>query len=114
MLSGFALCADAPQLEGRSGRANGEEIDLRFTPEGCTAHPVVKLGELVPSLARKGVEAVRVYFKENEVPLEAMKLFLSKYGYAVEEVTRLSDGSLMVFAKRRSPTRAPGAAAPRA
>jgi len=95
------LCASAPQSRGRSEYVEVEEVDLRFTPEGCTSHPVIKLSQIVPSLALRGVKVAVVHFKEDDIPLSAMKMFLSKYGYSVEEVVRLDDNSLTVIAKRR-------------
>ncbi len=111
---GLDLCASETQPRERGGYVKVEEVDLRFTPEGCTSHPIIKLSQIVPSLALRGVGIVRVHFREDDIPLAAMKLFLSKYGYSVEEVVRLDDNTLTAIARRRPSARdSLGAVVPR-
>jgi len=40
-------------------------------------------------------------FRSDDIPEGAMKLFLSKYGYVVEDLRKIDDGSSLLIAKKR-------------
>jgi hypothetical protein len=77
-----------------------EEIDLRNVPASCTSHPVVRLRGLMQSVVERGVEKIKLLFKEEDIPTGIMEFILGNYGYVVEEKQRLEDG-LVVFTARR-------------
>jgi hypothetical protein len=79
-----------------------EEVDLRYTSVGCTSHPIVRLSNIIPSLASEGVDEVKIIFKEDDIPREALKYFLLKYNYSIESFEELDRGFLRVIARRIS------------
>jgi len=79
-----------------------KEIDLRYTPITCTSHPIIRLSNVVSSLAFEGVDEIRIILREDDIPREALKLFLSKYNYTIDKVEELDGDVLLVIAKRIS------------
>jgi hypothetical protein len=78
-----------------------KELDLRYIPASCTSHPIIKLSSLLPSIASEGFDEIRIIFREEDIPENAMKFFLSKYNYFVEEVKRISEGIILMIARKR-------------
>lgn len=78
-----------------------KEIDLRYVSVNCTSHPVIKLGHALAGLASEDVDEIRILFRSDDIPEGAMKLFLSKYGYVVEDLRKIDDGSSLLIAKKR-------------
>ncbi len=78
-----------------------EEIDLRNVPTSCTSHPVDRLRGLMQSVVERGVEKIKLLFKEEDIPMSIMESILRNYGYVVEEKQRLEDGSVIFTARRK-------------
>ncbi len=79
-----------------------KEIDLRYTSASCTSHPIVRLSNIIPSLASEGVDEVKIILREDDIPREAMRFFLLKYNYYIERFEELEKGILQVIARRIS------------
>jgi hypothetical protein len=56
---------------------------------------------MIPSIASEGVDEIRIVFREEDIPEGALKLFLSKYSYFVEEVEKVGEGVLLAVARKR-------------
>jgi hypothetical protein len=56
---------------------------------------------MMPSIASEGVDEIRIVFREEDIPEDALKLFLSKYNYFVENVEKTSEGILRAVARKR-------------
>lgn len=78
-----------------------KELDLRHAPAGCASHPIIVLSNMMPSIASEGVDEIRIVFREEDIPEDALKLFLSKYNYFVENVEKTSEGILRAVARKR-------------
>jgi len=78
-----------------------KELDLRHVPASCTSHPIIRLSSLLPSIASEGFDEIRIIFREEDIPENVMKFFLSKYNYFVEEVKRISEGVILMIARKR-------------
>ncbi|MEL9940501.1 MAG: hypothetical protein QW632_02080 [Ignisphaera sp.] len=76
------------------------EIDLRYVPASCTSHPVIVLANTLKDLEREGVEKFKLIFNVDDIPVNAIKFFLSKHGYCVEEERPLDNKSMSVLASR--------------
>ncbi len=79
-----------------------KEIDLRYVSVSCTSHPVIKLGNALAGLASEDIDEIRILFRSDDIPEEAMKLFLSKYGYVVEDIKNIDDRSSLLIARKRT------------
>ncbi len=78
-----------------------EEIDLRNVPASCTSNPVIRLKGLMQSVAERGVEKIKLFFKEEDISKGIMESILRNYGYVVEEEQRLEDGSIAFTARKK-------------
>jgi hypothetical protein len=78
-----------------------KELDLRHASAGCASHPIIMLSSMMSSIASEGVDEIRIVFREEDIPKDALKLFLSKYNYFVENFEKISEGTLRVVARKR-------------
>jgi len=78
-----------------------KELDLRYISAGCTSHPIIKISNLLPSVASEGFDEIKIIFREEDIPENALKLFLSKYNYFVEKVEKISEGIILMIARKR-------------
>jgi hypothetical protein len=78
-----------------------KELDLRSVRISCSSHPIIVLSNVIPSIASEGVDEIRIVFREEDIPEGALKLFLSKYSYFVEEVEKVGEGVLLAVARKR-------------
>ena len=72
-------------------------LDLR-RGAGCTEHPAVKLPSLLSRYA--GERELGFLFDPNDLPPEAVKLILTRHGYALSELREAEGGMLILVARR--------------
>lgn len=78
-----------------------KEIDLRYVQTSCISHPVIVLANTLTKLAEEGVKEFKIYFSTDDIPENAMRFFLSKHSYCIEELSPLDDSKSRVVIARR-------------
>lgn len=76
------------------------EIDLRIVPTSCTSHPVVVLVNLISNLAKENVNKIKIYFNTDDIPINALKSFLSKYNFYIRELQSLDSKTYIALASK--------------
>ncbi|MEM1772043.1 MAG: hypothetical protein QXV81_08825 [Ignisphaera sp.] len=77
-----------------------EEMDLRNIPSTCTSHPVVVLSNKLSEISRRNVDEIRIYINLDDIPINAMEFFLSRYNYCIKELKNIDGKSVFIIARR--------------
>ena len=76
------------------------EIDLRYVQTSCTSHPVIVLANTLTKLSKEGVSEFKIYFNADDFPENALRFFLSRYSYCIEEQSPLDSKSRVAIVRK--------------